>query len=70
MKDWTVTIDSPELPRKITCEVSAMVESEAKVYGAEAALLICRKDLTAKFTRRRPENQVLAVAKYAEAAEK
>lgn len=68
---WAVVVDSPELPRKIECEVSAMTGIEAQVRAAETALLLIGSDkLTAKFKRRKPENQVADVAKYAEATKK
>lgn len=71
VKRWVVAIDSPELPRKITVEVDAMVVTEARVRGAEAALIVVdAAELSAKFKRRKAENQVTAVAKCAEATKK
>lgn len=71
VKCWVVVIDSPELPRKVTVEVDAMVITEAKVRGAEAALVVVdAAELSAKFKRRKAESQVAAVAKYAEATKK
>lgn len=68
---WAVVVESPELPRKVECEVSAMGEIEARVRGAETALLVVGSDeLSAKFKRRKAEDQVAAVAKYAEATKK
>jgi hypothetical protein len=68
---WVVVVDSPELPRKVELEVSAMVEVEAQVRAAEGALLtIDAADLSAKFRRRKRENQVADVAKYAVATKK
>jgi hypothetical protein len=71
VRTWVVSVDSPELPRKVELEVEAMVEVEAQVRAAEGALLtIDAADLSAKFRRRKPENQVADVAKFAVATAK
>lgn len=71
VRTWVVAVDSPELPRKVELEVSAMTETEAQVCAAEGALLtIDAADLPAKFRRRKRETQVADVARYAVATVK
>jgi hypothetical protein len=68
MKRYRVIVDSPELPERHDFDLDARVEVEAQVKGAEVALTTTRH-LPRRLARLSREDQVTAVAGFAQATE-